>query len=310
MLTPGVYGKISFLNCSKNLPYTSNNSSGSTSQSIRTDWLQTSKGKKRIPFTEELNHLKTIKSLASTSCNLLTTQLRSLAGDLLIAYTDTCTRCWSSGNFSYCAQTHCTLLPVAWDAFFEDYIQSHQRSLLLYATDTGIAVFQLYPGRAARYIHGALPIVPSSFFPRSPKCFSLFGFTLSFPGTSQTQLLTPLQPTDPCLLWGDALLIKVMHVKESSSQISADARKKEEFKKKEEEKKETTKKSEEFLFPTQEFPRNSNEERLCSASLTPNFRGTAKAGHRPLFDLFKFFLTFSFFFPPLRRHVLVHLQKG
>lgn len=94
------------------------------------------------------------------------------------------------------------------------------------ATDTGTAVFQLYPGRQGK-IHGALPIVPSSF--RGP--LSVFPSSASpfpFQQPSQTQLLTPLQPTDPCLLWGDALLIKVMHVQESSSQISAEAKKKEE----------------------------------------------------------------------------------
>lgn len=69
MHTPGVYGKhgteISFPKCSKNLPYTANNrqQQQQRSWSIRKDRLQTSKGKKkkRIPFTEELNHLENYK---------------------------------------------------------------------------------------------------------------------------------------------------------------------------------------------------------------------------------------------------------
>lgn len=61
MHTPGVYGKISFPNCSKNLPYTSNNSSGSTSRSIRTDCLQTSKGKKKNSFHRGVKSLENYK---------------------------------------------------------------------------------------------------------------------------------------------------------------------------------------------------------------------------------------------------------
>lgn len=66
MHTPGVYGKcgteISFPKCSKNLPYTANNSSSSSVPEVseRTGCKQ-AKAKKRIPFTEELNHLENYK---------------------------------------------------------------------------------------------------------------------------------------------------------------------------------------------------------------------------------------------------------
>lgn len=83
-------------------------------------------------------------------------------------------------------------------------------------------------------------------FRRSPKHFSPFSFPFPFQQPPETELQPPVQPTDPCLLGGDAPNeIHARRRNHISSQISAEAKRR-----RRKEKKENTRESQEFLFPT------------------------------------------------------------